>query len=76
MADDPIPADLIALQSEFTAARAAVRRAAQTGKDMEPLMAEERRLALALHDLREGTPWKPWEQQKRVRAAAAGGGGE
>ena len=32
-------------------------------------MDEERRLALALHDWREGTPWAAWPEQMRVRQA-------
>jgi hypothetical protein len=50
---------------------AATKAAARAGEDIDALMAEERRLAVALHRRREGTPLAAWEQQKRVREAAA-----
>jgi hypothetical protein len=72
VADDPIPQDLIDLQRQHTVAVAATKAAARAGEDITAPMAEERRLAVALHDRRAGTPWASWEQQKRVREAAAG----
>jgi hypothetical protein len=76
MADDAIPQDLIDLQRRHAAAVAATRAAARAGEDIAAPMAEERRLAVALHRMREGTPWAAWEQQKRVREAAAAEEGE
>jgi hypothetical protein len=71
VADEPIPQDLIDLQRQHTAAVAATKAAAAAREDITDLMAEERRLAVALHARRAGTPWAAWEQQKRVREAAA-----
>jgi hypothetical protein len=76
MATDEIPADLLDLQRQHTAAVAAVKAAARAGEDIEALTATERALAVQLHRRRAGTPWESWEQQKRVRAAAAAGGGD
>ena len=69
--DIPIPQDLIDLQRQHTAAVAATKTAARAGEDIEGPMAEERRLALALDARRKGTPWAAWDQQMRVRDAAA-----
>ena len=71
MADEPIPEDLLDLQREFNAAHDAVVTAARRKEDIGALMDAERDLAVALHRRRAGTPWAAWEQQKRVREAAA-----
>jgi hypothetical protein len=75
MVDPEVPPELVDAQRRFNAAHAAVVAAAKAGEPIAELWAEERIAAVELHRLRAGTPWAAWDQQQRVREAAAGDGG-
>jgi hypothetical protein len=77
----PHPADLIQAQRRFdTAHQAVVTVSGRPGRidtwppeavtELYRLREEEREATLALYDARDGTPFAPYEQQKRIQAAA------
>jgi hypothetical protein len=79
--DEPIPDDLILAQRRFDTAHQAVvaasRRPGRTDTwpteavaELHRLREEDRQAALAFYDARDGTPFAPYEQQKRIQAAA------
>jgi hypothetical protein len=79
--DQPIPDDLIQAQRRFdTAHKAVVEASRRPGRtdtwpteavtELNRLREEERQAALALYDARDGTPFSPYQQQKRIQAAA------
>lgn len=82
MSDEPeIPAHLIELQRGFDAAHAAVVAASrrpgrmdtwppEVVEELERLRAREREAAVELHRARAGTPFKAYEQQRRLLLVA------
>jgi hypothetical protein len=76
VADEPIPPHLLDLQRAFNAAGAARRAAARAGEDLAGPMERERAAQEALATARLGTPYEPWEGQKRLILAAKADAGE